>query len=258
MGFSQTGRSMKVSSFKLVCVHTNWMTKELMRQPAYVVSTIAFPTIFYLIFAVPESSTIDGSNYLMASFAAFGVFGVLFLQFGVSQAQERAQSWYQFLKSLPVRPFQLMTARFATAMFFAVVTALLVVVTANIWTEAQMQSHEWLQFALALFLPALPFCVMGLALGLWTNEKTSLPVGNLIYLPLSFLGGLWKPPEILPENLKQISEILPTRFYGDILWSVVKKQSFPWQSFWGLSVWTIFFFVLVFAGVRKDLDRVKA
>lgn len=245
-------------SIDLIGVHTLWMLKDLLRQPAYVVSTLAFPVLFYLIFAVPESTTMESSNYLMASFSAFAVFGVLFLQFGVSQAQERSHTWYRFIKSLPVSASDLLFARFMTAQVFAVLTVLLIVLAAHLWTKAQLNSREWIEFTLILFAPGLSFCAMGMALGLWTNERTSLPVGNLIYLPLSFLGGLWKPPEILPERLQKISEVLPTRLYGDMLWSIVKKEDFPWSSLWGLSLWTVLFGALILLGLRRDFERSKA
>ena len=44
-------------------IHCRWMVTELLRQPAYVVATIGFPAIFYLIFAVPESKNEVAANH---------------------------------------------------------------------------------------------------------------------------------------------------------------------------------------------------
>ncbi len=243
---------MKVS---LVFVHAKWMMMELLRQPTYIVSTIAFPSLFYLIFAVPESKSIEASNFLMASFAGFAFFGVVFLQFGVGLAQERSRSWYQFLKTLPVPSIFLLFARLITAIAFAILAVAAIVALSAVLTPAQMNFEHWARFILALFSGGLVFCFMGLALGYWASEKTSLPLGNLIYLPLSFLGGLWKPPELLPQSLKEISNILPTRFYGNLLWAGVKGEAYDIRSEVGLTLYLIIAGILAYAGYRREIFR---
>jgi ABC-2 type transport system permease protein len=79
-------------AMKLILIHAKWMFLELFRQPAYLVSTIAFPSIFYLIFAVPESNDVASANFLIASFSGFTVFNMIFLQFDISLTQERTKS----------------------------------------------------------------------------------------------------------------------------------------------------------------------
>ena len=240
---------------RLTLAHAKWMILELLRQPAYLVSTLAFPALFYVIFALPESKSVESANYLMASFAGFAFFGVIFLQFGVGLAQERTKSWYRFLKTLPIPPFALMGARFATAMLYAGLAALVIFLIGSIFSLVSLSFECWCHFLAVLTVGGLAFCFMGLALGYWANEKTSLPIGNLIYLPLSFAGGLWKPPEILPENLKAVSAYLPTRYYGNLLWASVQNKPLPVESLWGLTLYTFIFAVIAYLGYRKDSDR---
>jgi ABC-2 type transport system permease protein len=164
----------------LVFSHTKWMILELLRSPAYVVSTIAFPALFYSIFAIPESNDKASSNMLLASFSAFAVFGVIFLQFGVGIAQERTRSWYFYLKTLPVQPLQIMAARFLSALFFSLLASLGIILLAVLFTEAELTLWEWAKFILVLQTAGIVFCFMGLSLGYWSSEKSSLPIGNLI------------------------------------------------------------------------------
>ena len=81
-------------------LNTKWMLMELLRSPSYVVSTIGFPIIFYLIFALPEAKDINSANFIMASFCVFAAFGVFFLQFGVSITHHKSHSWYFYLNQL--------------------------------------------------------------------------------------------------------------------------------------------------------------
>lgn len=244
-------------SLRKVFVHFRWMSLELLRQPAYVVSTFAFPVLFYAIFALPESKGIQEANFLMASFSSFAVFGVVFLQFGVGTAQMKTHSWYQYLETLPVGALTLFLSRLATALFFSGLAATGVVLLAVLKTPVSLDVKQWTLFFTWLLVGGLSFCVMGLALGLLSSEKSALPVGNLIYLPLSFAGGLWKPPEVLPESLQTISGYLPTRFYGDLLWSVVKAQPLSAESLVGLGIWTLIFSLITFFALKRHQARGK-
>ena len=240
---------------KLVFAHTKWMSLDLMRQPAYVVSTIAFPVLFYAIFALPESKNQASAQLLMSSFASFAVFGVAFLQFGVGTAQEKSQTWYMYIKSLPVSPGELLLARLMTAIIYSFASAMGVIFLAVNFTPIDMSQHQWIEFVFWLLSGGLSFCIMGLAVGMWASEKSALPIGNLIYLPLSFAGGLWKPPEILPESIRQISPYLPTRHYGELVWASVRSDSIPLKSFAGLLAWTCLFSIIAYLGYRKELRR---
>jgi len=240
---------------RLILVHAQWMILELLRQPAYVVSTIAFPALFYVIFAVPESRETVSSNILLASFSCFAVFGVVFLQFGVGIAQERTKSWYYYLRTLPLNGPSLIMARFLSAMFFSVLSVAAIIVLAITLTKASMSIGEWFRFGFYLFIGGSSFCTMGLALGYWTNEKSSLPVGNLIYLPLSFVGGLWKPPSVLPDLVQKVSAYLPTRHFGEIMWATVQGQGFQGIHFMYILMYTMLFMFLAYLGFKKDFQQ---
>jgi ABC-2 type transport system permease protein len=134
-----------------IFTHTWWMCLELFRQPSYFVATVAFPSLFYVIFAIPESKTIEASNTLLASFSCFAVFGVLFLQFGVGVSQERSTSWYHYLRTLPLKTFHLMTARFITAYIFASLSVGFLVLLSILFTKAELDFKGWLFFVSSLY-----------------------------------------------------------------------------------------------------------
>ena len=228
------------------------MILELVRQPAYMVSTIGLPSLFYLIFAVPESTNPESSNLLFASFASFAVFGVVFLQFGVGISQERSKTWYYYLKTLPIHPLTLLVARFLSTGFFSVLASLGVGILAVCFTEVNLSYDLWVIFYTVLIVSSLVFCPMGLILGYFTNPKTSLPIGNMIYLPLSFIGGLWKPPQILPEVIKDLSKFLPTRHYGEIMWAIVSENSIEIKYVFWLLFYLCLFSAIAYWGHKKD------
>ena len=142
---------------KKIMIHCRWMVTELLRQPAYVVATIGFPAIFYLIFAVPESKNEVAANLLLGSFSSFAVFGVVFLQLGVGIAQERNQPWYLYLRTLPVSSVTFFLARFLSSLVFSVIAAAAIVILALTLTPAHLKADIWWKYILTLTLGASSF-----------------------------------------------------------------------------------------------------
>ena len=235
--------------------HTYSTILDLIKAPAYTVSTIAFPCLFYVIFAVPESTSPQSSNMLLASFSCFAVFGVMFLQFGVGISNDRQNSWYDYIRTLPIPVYKLMLSRLLSIIFFSFISALAIAIISILFTSTDLSFAEWIEFFFLLHMAGLPFCFMGLCLGFWFSEKSALPVGNLIYLPLSFAGGLWKPPKILPESVQDISIILPTRFYVEILWAFTSRETVELKFVFLLILYSFIFLILSYLGFRKDYNN---
>ena len=240
---------------KIIFRHTYSIILDSIKAPAYTVSTIAFPSLFYAIFAVPESTSPQSSNLLLASFSCFAVLGVMFLQFGVSISNDRQSSWYDYIRTLPIPVYSLMLSRLLSVIFFSFISTLAIAIISILFTSTDLSFAEWIKFFLLLHMAGLPFCFMGLCLGFWFSEKSALPVGNLIYLPLSFAGGLWKPPEILPESLQDISMILPTRFYAEILWAFTSREIVEMKFVFLLALYSFIFLILSYFGFRKDYNN---
>jgi ABC-2 type transport system permease protein len=60
----------------------------------------------------------------------------------------------------------------------------------------------------------LPFASLGLVIGLLMPANAATGVINLIYLPLSFCGGLWIPIEELPHWLQSVAHCLPSFWFA--------------------------------------------
>lgn len=231
-------------------VHQTYMLAiEHLRMPAYLMASIGFPAIFFLTFALPEAKDAPSANFLLASFLGFAVMGVMFLQFAHGLAEERSHAWFYYLRSLPIRPTQFYLSRILVAWLVAILTMTTLITVAVIWTPAEMPARSWINLFLWLMGGGICFALMGVTLGSWVSERTALPLGNLIYLPLSYAGGLWKPPELLPQAVQDISWYLPTRPFGEILWRTVRGESPEWSSTAHLAGWSLAFLVVAVASL---------
>jgi ABC-2 type transport system permease protein len=73
--------------------------------------------------------------------------------------------------------------------------------------------HLPLGTAAALFATlvagSVTFSALGLAIGYFATAQAAAPTVNLIYLPLSFLSGLWTPIWALPKSVQTLALVLP-------------------------------------------------
>jgi ABC-2 type transport system permease protein len=240
---------------RLVLVHARAATIELLRYPTFSVPTLAFPALFFLLFVAPRSDTDTDPTLLLASFAGFAVLGVSFFQFGVGIAAERESPWERFVRTLPIRVRVRFAARVLSAALFGLASAALVVATALATSDAQLPALRWLALAGALALGAVPFALLGIALGYWASPRSALPTANVLYLLLAFLGALWTTPQHLPGSVESLSPLVPTRQFGNVLWGATRGHLWRPDDWLLLSAWSVVFAGLAAWGYRRDEGR---
>ncbi|MEZ4871070.1 MAG: ABC transporter permease [Bdellovibrionales bacterium] len=210
--------------------HFKFNLMQYLRQPSYMVSTMIFPAIFFLMFAKENAKTAEMAQFLMGSFCRLCCTQCLFLQFGVGVAQERSSQWNSFIKTLPFHRYVSIASKVLTALTFALLAAWVVVAIVVYTTEAAWNLNHFIKLNVALIFGGVPFCLMGLTLGMITTENSALPICNLFYLSLSFAGGLWIPPNALAQSIQDVVEYLPTYHYGIWVRSTLLNESFPTDS----------------------------
>jgi len=238
---------------RLAVLHARAMTIELARYPAYVVPTIALPTVFFIFFAFPDERSY--STVRMATFAGFAAIGGAFFQFGVGIAVERASPWESFLRTLPIGPGVRLASRLVSAALFAVAAAGLLLAVASATTAASLSAVRWLGLGAALLVGTIPFALLGIALGYWVPARGALPIANLLYLSLSYAGGLWMPPSRLPGTVAGVSHFLPTRALADALIATVVGAGIDWVSWGVLGGFACLFAALAVWGYLRDEGR---
>lgn len=202
---------------------------QLFKEPGYVLSTMVFPALFFLIFALPNADTKERANFLLGSFSVFAVLGVCFFQFGVYYAQELRSGWQQFLSTLPAAPGCFFLSQWISAVVCATLSSLVVYITILLSTDATTGVLKWLTMVGVLILGAIPFALFSAAVARWVTPTSALPTFNLLYILSSFAGGLWLPPNALPIKVEKLSRMLPTRHFGEIVWQLSLDQAIDWK-----------------------------
>jgi ABC-2 type transport system permease protein len=238
---------------RLVLVHARAMTLELLRYPSFSVPTLAFPALFFLLFVAPRSDR--NASLLLASFAGFAILAVAFFQFGVGIAAERETPWERFVRVLPLPVGVRLAARLLSGTAFGLASAVLVALTAVATTDAHLAPSRWAALVFALAVGAVPFALLGIALGYWASPRGALPLANVLYLLLAFVGGLWTTPQRLPGKVASLSPLVPTRQFGDVLWGAARGRLWQPRDWLLLLAWAALFGALAAWGYTRDEGR---
>jgi len=239
---------MNTASPSMQLIRAQWL--NLLRTPDYTLPTLLFPIMFYVFFGLMMMR--GQALWLLCTFATFGVMGAALFSFGVSIATERAQGWLLLLRASPAPVNAVIAGKAFGALLFALVTVVLLSALAAAFANVRLETAQWLGLAGILTAGALPFCLMGLALGLWLRPSAAPAVLNLVYLPMGFLSGLWIPSTVFPGWLQAVAEWLPPYHLAALALDIVGAKPANWtQSLTILAVFALAFAVMAALGWRR-------
>ena len=231
---------------------------RMCRLPMYVVPTLAFPLLFYVFFGLllGRGDGADVARYALGQFGAFGVVGAALFGFGVSVAVERAQGWMIVKRASPMPPLAFIVAKTVAAALFALIIVSAMSILAATVGGVQLSARVWTLLVVALVAGALPFCALGLAIGTVAGPNSAPAIVNLLYLPMSFLAGLWVPVERLPAALQGVAPLLPTYHLGRLALGVLGfGATHALEHVLALACWTIAGVAIAVFGLRADEGR---
>jgi len=191
---------------------------RLSRNRAYLCSMVGFPVIFYLLFGVTNrNSVLQGhtmARYLLAGYACFGAMGSSLFGIGAVLSLERGHGWLEMKRASPMPAAAYLLAKLCVSILFAVGITILLMILGSAMAGVHITFIETVQLLSVIAAGVVPFASLGLVIGLLMPSNAAAGVINLIYLPLSFCGGLWMPIEALPHWLQGIAHGLPSFWFA--------------------------------------------
>jgi ABC-2 type transport system permease protein len=220
---------------------------KALRTPQFAVPTLFFPIMFYMLFALALGAR--GSAGSLASFANYGVFGCMgpgLFGFGVALAVERELGLLTLKQALPSPAGAYLIARAVMAMLFVSLITLMLMTLAVLFAHVPMTLGQALQILCVNVLGTLPFCAIGMFVGALVSGQAAVAICNLIFLPMSFLSGLWFPLHILPKFLVDIAPAWPAYHLSQLALRAVDapNSGSPAIHVLALVVITVLFFFL--------------
>ncbi len=224
------------------------------RSPGFLLPVTLFPSMFYLLFGIVMNHGAEPSaaRYLLASYAVFGVMSPGLFGFGVSLAAERDNGLLTLKRALPMPPGAYLLGKMVMAMLAAAIVIILLLAMGVGLAHVSVTPAQAGSLLVTGMLGVLPFCALGMLVGTMVKGQGAPGVLNLIYLPMSFLSGLWIPLSMLPAVLQHIAPLWPSAHLHLLaMRSLGLGQGLLWQNVLILAGFGLAFFMLAARRLRR-------
>jgi ABC-2 type transport system permease protein len=223
---------------------------RLRRNRRYLITTLALPIILYLLIGTRAKGTVYGvafAAYYMVAMATFGSFSGALMNNSVRIAQERKEGWIRQLRLTPLPASAYVIAKLIAAMAISVPSVVIVLVLGRFVGHVHMQVSSWILVALVVWLGALTFAALAVAIGYRFPPDQVQPLATLIYFVFIILGGVFFPFS---------GALLPTYEAVKISTSLVGGGSVSAALISGVVVWLVIFVGLAALSVRASAETV--
>jgi ABC-2 type transport system permease protein len=246
-GFARSGR--------IFGKETKYEFLKLTRTKSFSFSTIGFPVMFYVLFGIANRNAYAGNvhiaKYMLGGYACFGLIGAALFGIGVGMASELAAGWLELKRASPMPVPAYLFAKCASAVAFGLIIVTILTTIATAFGGVSLTPTELLKMLGMTIVGSVCFASMGLLLALLVPANAAPAIINLIYLPMSFLSGLWMPLRFMPHWLQRIAPALPTYHLSQLMLSIFGYQdsmsrATHWNALIGFTMLTLGLSWLIF------------
>ena len=218
------------------------------------VMAIALPSCFFLFFSqgVGTSSAEQTvlRDYLM-TMTAFASLSLAFFTLPFSLVEDRKTNRLRLLKHTPVPMPLYYLAKMLRIVLFYLVAIVVSFSVGHFVRGVNLPMSEWLMSAVLLMFAMLCFLPFGLLLSTIKSSETMSAVGNLLYIGLAMLGGMWMPLTMFPDWLQAVSKCTPTYHFYHLVTSYLKNGTIINTSFFVLIAYALAALLLLFWTSQK-------
>jgi ABC-2 type transport system permease protein len=255
VGTNDAGRTLAVYGKE-----TKYEFLKLLRAKSFSLAVVGFPLMFYVLFGLSNKHVYEGSvyitKYMLGGYACFGLIGAALFGIGVGLSSELNSGWLELKRASPMPVPAYLFAKCAAAVVFGIAIVSILTVTGVAFGGVVLSGAELAKMLGLTVVGSIAFASMGLLLALLMPANAAPGIVNLIYLPMSYMSGLWVPLRFMPHFLQHIAPLLPTYHLAQLMLSVYGYQergsslAIHWNALLGFTLVMLGAFWMVFS--RKE------
>jgi ABC-2 type transport system permease protein len=211
-----------------------------LRNFRFLIFIVAFPVLIYLIYARQHGSSqgLTLAAILMVSMAVWSGMGSAMFATGPQLARERASGWMRQLRVSPISAPRWFAAKVVQALLLIIPGFVLLIALGFGYGHVQLAASRLGLLAAVVVLGVIPFCVLGLVVGLCFDGQTAQVAQTLILFVLAFLGGIFIQWHDLPHAMQIIGSALPSYRLAQLSWNAAAGLPLAVSDIAVLAAWT--------------------
>ncbi|SDF38301.1 ABC transporter permease [Terriglobus roseus] len=218
------------SAFRVFLTEIRYEVLRALRTRAFSLSAVGFPIMFYCLFGLMMNrnqtiGAVDVTKYLLGGYSIFGSLGAAIFGIGVGVALDRSAGWLELKQASPMPPLAYVLSKGCMAVAFSLIIVSILTILGIAFGHVHITLSEYLRIMGIAALAAVPFSCLGLALAFLVPPTAAGGIANLVYLPMSFLSGLWVPLKFLPHALQVIAPVFPTYHLAQMMYATLGAPS---------------------------------
>lgn len=250
---------MEWSDVRYILLHAGAHARQMLRTPAYWITAMAFPLAFFLLFGIMYANLMAeqgrGAEYAITPFILFCTLNVTLTTLAARVAADRESPWENRMRLLPITAASRFAGRLLFIFGFNLVSWIPLLVVASLITDVQLRPVQWVFWLAAVVVGAIPFGLLGIAIGYLVSPQTAMGISSILFLALSFLGGLFIPATILPTVVQRVVPFVPSQEYLQFVYRVIGYGDGNVGPGWTVMLligWGVAFAVLALVAYRRD------
>ena len=183
-----------------------------LRNVRFLVMLIAFPALLYLIYDQQHgmSQGLTVATLLLVSMSVYSGMGSAMFASGPQLARERSNGWMRQLRISPIGTPGWFAAKLIQAILLIIPGLALLMTLALTYGHVHLAAGRLGLLVAVLVLGTIPFCALGLVIGLTFDSQTAQVAQMVTLLVLAFLGGIFIQWSSLPHGMQLIGKALPS------------------------------------------------
>lgn len=247
-----------MSTLTLAAVHTKYNLIETARIPIAIIGSVAFPTLAFCMFVLPQRYVADDPQMATAAVASMVVFAFMaagLFSIGLDLAEQRSKPWAPYLRTLPGSPAARIIGLIAATVLISLIAMLPLLLVGALFTAAEVAPLNLMAAVGLAVATAIPSMLIGVIVGTAFGPKAAIAVTQVVMFLLAFGGGLFLPPIMFPEWLDTASKFLPVRQAREMVIAASLGEPIPVWAILGILGWTVVLAAVAILLARRDEGR---
>src|SRR5215203_3940644 len=217
--------------------------KLFLRNPFSAFFSLAFPVMFLLLFGslngggrIEELNNLRYIQFLAPGMLAFAVISTCYTGLVTGVAINRDEGLLKRVRGTPLPPWVYITARIGSAVFFSLVSAVVMVVAAVLLFHVEVIGRMLPAATVTLLAGAACFCALGMA-------EAAPVIANFTFFPVAVVSDLFFPTAGAPAWVGTVGSIFPVKHFALALEGTfnpfVHGSGFQWGHLGVMALWMV-------------------